>query len=79
VVPSSMRQEVLSISHGGRMSGHLSYYKTMGKISERFFWHGYRQEVYNYCKACNVCASRKPPIPGRRAPLKKYQIGAPME
>ena len=36
------------------------------------FWHKMRSDVENWCKSCDVCASRK-------APFQQYNVGVPLE
>ncbi|CAC5404177.1 unnamed protein product [Mytilus coruscus] len=38
-----------------------------------------RKDVEQWCKCCNICASRKPPSKKPKAPLQQYNVGAPFE
>ncbi|CAC5404130.1 unnamed protein product [Mytilus coruscus] len=40
---------------------------------------GYRKDVEQWCKCCNICTSRKPPSKKPKAPLQQYNVGAPFE
>lgn len=33
----------------------------------------------HYCRCCDLCSSRKGPAQKQRAPMKQYNVGAPME
>ena len=53
--------------------------KTLSRIRERFYWPGLKNDVQRWCKACDVCASRKGPHTHARSPLQHYTVGAPLE
>ena len=37
------------------------------------------KDVRNYCRKCDLCASRSEPARKIRAPMSQYNVGAPME
>ena len=63
LVPRKLREEVLKDLHEGSMAGHLGVHKTLNRVKERFYWPGYHDDVYNWCKSCSVCARVKSPAP----------------
>ena len=79
VVPESLRPSVLHHLHNLSTSGHLGVAKTTGRIKERFYWVNVHKDVRNWCKSCDVCASRRGPPKKIRAPLGQYNVGSPME
>ena len=43
------------------------------------FWPGCTKDVKDWCQACDLCASRETPTCTPRAPLRTYNVGAPLE
>ena len=79
VVPRTQRNFVLSQAHDAPLGGHLGSDKTMSKIQDSFYWVNMRRDVRQYCQACDQCAARKPVLHHRRAPMKSFVVGSPME
>lgn len=79
VVPRAKRAEVLRELHAGVTSGHLGEKKTLKRLRQRFYWVGMRNDVSEWCRACDVCSAKKGPTRRNRAPLQLYSVGAPME
>lgn len=52
---------VLTQLHNSVTGGHLGIKKTLSKVRERFSWFKQRQDVENWCKHCDICASKKRP------------------
>ena len=61
VVPKSLRPSVLHLLHNLPTSGHMGVAKTTERVRERFYWVNVRRDVYNWCKNCDMCASRRGP------------------
>ena len=55
VVPKVCIPSVLKLSHDAPVAGHFSHRKTLAKIRELFFWPRMSQDIYNYCRSCDVC------------------------
>lgn len=79
VLPGSFAREVLLEIHSGITGGHLGYKKTLSKARDKYFWYKMSFDVRNYCKTCDICASRKSPNKLPKAPLQIYNVGVPME
>ena len=60
-------------------AGHLGVNKTLERVKERFYWPGCTKDVKDWCRACDLCASRERPTCTPRAPLRTYSVGAPLE
>ena len=73
------REATLEELHGGKTGGHFGVSRTLAKLKTRYYWSGMAADVRAWCRKCNVCAKRKSPAQKRRAPLRQYQVGAPME
>jgi hypothetical protein len=59
VVPSSLKQEVMSLCHDIKMSGHLGIQKTIAKVKQSFHWYNLRADVELFVKTCNICSVNK--------------------
>lgn len=79
VMPSSLRNNVLQELHTEETAGHLGINKTLGRVKQRFYWPGCTKDVRDWCRLCNLCASRERPTRTPRAPLQTYNVGAPLE
>ena len=69
VVPTALREVVLSQLHEGAIGGHFGVDKTLARLRERFYWPGQFNDVRDWCGNCSTCAARKAPTPTARAPL----------
>ena len=79
LVPTSMKKDLLESLHADPGGGHMGVAKLCGKVQNRYYWCGWREDVERFCKECAVCASRKNPGRGRIAPLVSNEVGGPME
>ena len=79
VVPRSSKPKILEEHHNSVRSGHLGMRKTLSKLRQQFYWLGMRHDVEEWCRSCDTCCAKKGPHKRGRAPLKLYQVGAPME
>ena len=79
LVPQTRQREVFEHLHDHSTSGHMGLEKTSEKIRFAFFWPGLLRTVKDWCKKCDWCAARKPPLKKSRAPLQQYLFGNPME
>ena len=79
IVPLKQRRVVLNYSHDIKASGHLGIKKTLGRIRQRFYWPGLRNDVQTYVNGCETCAKRKGPGRIRRAPMQIARSGYPLE
>ena len=79
VVPGRLRREIFQQLHSSLTAGHLGIHKTTRKIKERFWWPKLKGDVELWCKRCDQCAFRKMSQGKRKAPLRQYQVGMPLE
>jgi hypothetical protein len=79
LVPESMQEAVLLHSHGVPLSGHLSFHRTMGMISTRFYWDGMYKDVKHWVNGCLPCRLRKTPRPMRHGKSKFFTPSEPLE
>ncbi|CAG2219665.1 Retrovirus-related Pol polyprotein from transposon 17.6,Retrovirus-related Pol polyprotein from transposon 412,Transposon Ty3-G Gag-Pol polyprotein,Transposon Ty3-I Gag-Pol polyprotein [Mytilus edulis] len=79
LIPENLKESVLKQLHNSFTGGHLGIKKTLSKVRQRFFWFGIRKYVENWCNKCDICASRKRPNRKPKAPMRQYNVGAPLE
>ena len=78
VLPKIVVKPLLQL-HDSITGGHLGIRKTLSKVRSRYFWYKLRRDVQHWCRICDKCACRKGPNKKGKAPLRQYQVGAPME
>lgn len=79
VIPRSRVPEVLRKLHDETSGGHFGIKKTLEKVRERFYWVNCKEDVKDWCRKCRLCASSNGPRGGRRAPMRQYNVGSPLE
>ena len=79
VIPSNLRKDILHELHTKETAGHLGVNKTLERVKDRFYWPGCTKDVKDWCRACDLCVSRERPTRTPRAPLRTYNVGAPLE
>jgi len=78
VVPVNLRAEIIKEAHEGTTGGHLGQDKTLHRIKQRFYWPGHFNDVWNWCRSCSSCITRKTPAPSQHGPLGTIAAGYPM-
>jgi len=58
-VPAARRAEVMVENHDSPTAGHLGVKKTLSRVSENYFWPGWRRFVKNYVRSCHSCQQFK--------------------
>ncbi len=79
VLPKKLRPRILQQLHDTATGGHFGVAKTLGKVRERFYWVSCRKDIQEWCRSCDLCASRKDPHRKAWAPMGQYNVGTPME
>ena len=79
MVPPRLRKTVLEQCHGTKAAGHLGQKKTLSKLQGKYYWTKMAEDVRSWLRQCNGCARRKSPPKTRRARLRQYQVGGPLE
>ncbi|KRZ82402.1 Retrovirus-related Pol polyprotein from transposon [Trichinella sp. T8] len=72
VVPRRNIPEVLRAVHNHPTGGHLGVAKTLGRVRQRFYWPQQREDVEDWCRACQTCAARA-------APMQIHSVGQPFQ
>lgn len=79
VVPTSLRNKVLSELHDGVTGGYLGQDKTLMKLKEHYYWPGHWNDVQDWCNTCSACISRKSSASKPRAGLQPILAGYPLQ
>ena len=61
VIPSNLRNDILHELHTMETTGHVGVNKTLERVKVRFYWPGCTKDVKDWCRACDLCASRERP------------------
>ena len=60
IIPAkSTREELFHAAHDGKFSGHLREAK-IHELSRQYWWPQMQRDITDWCKACLICASRRP-------------------
>ena len=79
VLPRSLRNGALRLLHNVKFSGHLGVHKTSQRVRERYYWVGMTVDIREWVTNCNNCQKKQQPKKSKRAPMKQYNVGAPLE
>ncbi len=77
IVPADKVQSIVKEAHEGLGGGHFGVTKTKVKVSERFWWPGFEEDVRAYVAGCPVCAASKNPLAWPRAALHPIKVSRP--
>ena len=79
LVPSTLRDDILRLSHDIPSSGHQGVDRTDSRVKAKYFWYGMSQDVKHYIETCPKCSTRKKTSRKGKCPLTLYHAGEPME
>jgi len=74
VLPSELRNYVMSVAHDSIVGGHLGIGKTKSKVTSSFYWPGVDGDVTRYCKSCDVCQKTVNRGAVSRAPMQNIPV-----
>ena len=55
VLPETLRNLVMKLSHESLMRGHQGVTRTLNRINVHFWWPGMTGDVQRYCRSCDIC------------------------
>lgn len=58
-VPTNHIRDVLVENHDSPTAGHLGVKKTLCRVTENYFWPGWRRDVKEYVRSCPTCQAYK--------------------
>nr|KYP73577.1 Retrovirus-related Pol polyprotein from transposon 297 family [Cajanus cajan] len=61
VIPkqSPLTLKLIQEFHDSPIGGHAGYLRTYQRLLVQFYWHGMKQQVYDYVRQCQVCQQAK--------------------
>ncbi len=74
VVPSKLRNQVMTVAHDGILAGHMGIKKTIDRIQLCFYWPGMEGDVKRYCRSCDMCQRTIPKGKVTKVPLGKMPM-----
>lgn len=79
IIPAAMRNIVLQEFHSTLTGGHFGLEKTLTNLARRFLWYGMRKDCRIFVRACTQCAQYKSDGQKKKAGVKGFTAGYPME
>lgn len=79
VVPQSLKTEILEYFHDHSYAGHMGRDNTIRNIKKSFYWYQVYSDVAVYVKTCAACSKNKKSNKRKKAALRQYHAGSPME
>ena len=77
IVPESLKQEIMSLSHDLPLTGHMGIAKTLLRMN--YVWYRMAKDLELFVKSCNICNRKKKANIKAKADLGQYHAGIPME
>lgn len=78
VVPKTLLDEGLGLSHDLPVKGHQSVSRTYLRV-KKFYWYYMNQSIKNFVRTCDICGKYKKSNRKVKCLMRKYQAGVPME
>lgn len=63
VLPASLHQRLLFLTHEEPLAGHQAVDKTLAQLTQKFYWPGIWAQVTQHCEACPECQLVQPKWP----------------
>lgn len=79
VTPYQLRSQVLEFCHDNILAGHMGIAKTKERVKRGCYWYKVNEYCEQYVRSCSVCNQNKKAQQKKKAPMKLYHAGAPME
>ena len=74
VLPQKLQPEVINVSHGSLLGGHLGQKKTLGRLVKKFYWFQMKDTVKNWVQKCITCSSNTRAHKKAKGPLGKMYV-----
>ena len=79
VVPSHLREQILSEHHSGPTGGHFAAKKMYGALVRRWWWHGMYHDTVQFAGRCPQCAIVTGGSRHHRPPLHPIPVSRPFQ
>ncbi|KRZ48036.1 Gypsy retrotransposon integrase-like protein 1 [Trichinella nativa] len=67
--------EILAAVHNRQSGAHLGVSKTLTMLRQRYYWPQQREDVEDWCRACQACVARAVPSKKPQAPMQLQAVG----
>jgi hypothetical protein len=74
VVPTPLRDKVMTVAHDSPMAGHMGVRRTIDRIWQVFYWPGICSQIRRFCRSCDKCQRTTPKGNLRKVPLGRMPI-----
>ena len=78
VVPTGLRQRIISANHDDALAGHTGYTGTYQRVSSKYYWPKMTTQIHEYVQRCPTCQANKNP-PRLEAGLRSITAQHPFE
>ncbi|MCP3890134.1 MAG: transposase family protein, partial [Desulfobulbaceae bacterium] len=75
IVPYCFRHRLLKGLHDNVCAGHFGWTRTQARVSAKYYWYGYQQDVEDWCRRCEKCQRRRTPKKPGRTRMKSSKVG----
>ncbi|KRZ61857.1 Transposon Ty3-G Gag-Pol polyprotein [Trichinella nativa] len=79
VIPRQRIPEILAAVHNRQSRAHLGVAKKLAKLRQRYYWPQQREDVEDWCRACQTWAARAVPTKKPQAPMQLQAVGYPFQ
>ena len=79
IMPRQCREAFIMLVHSTQNGGHMGRSKTQQQVQRRAYWPGWREQVANQLKSCNLCAEYHRGKAPKQNKLQPFGSGEPME
>ncbi|KRZ48689.1 Gypsy retrotransposon integrase-like protein 1 [Trichinella nativa] len=73
VIPRQRIPKILAAIHNQQSGAHLGVAKTLAMVRQRYYWPQQREDVEDWCRACQTWAARAVPTKKPQAPMQLYE------
>jgi len=78
VVPTELRQKVVSLAHDTLLAGHSGAGKTLHRVQQEFYWPGVHDYIMRYVASCDLCQRNVSKGTVAKVPMEKLPlVGTP--
>lgn len=79
VVPYCLQKQLFDSVHSGPIAAHLGSDRMTSQLRQNYYWPGMKKDIFNWCIACEACATSKGPPSRPHGQLQKVLTAAPLD
>ena len=77
MLPTCLRNKVMTIAHDSVWAGHLGINKTQARVLNHFYWPGIYGDIRRFCRSCEVCQKVCSTKPSKNSLISMPVISTP--